>query len=542
MNKFYPLVFLVLLLSLFSASAYVISFNASQTSYHCYGGWLNQTYAHDNLFTTYAHTLPGSAGFCNFLYPSTPGYAAATGFIRTSFGEYANFSVPLSCWVNNRLNLSVVSTYDAVSNSTGVNCLNSSGSLQSLYQNGAGDDVGSKTRFYELQTEINYSGASGCPANPADPIYANDDFSYTDSTDTCGWQNAPVTSIYPTGGQLCFNGSLATQRMSFYLGGQGHTYGSQVFTEEFDLTLSNESVFLEKSLGFSPLGLDWLKGYVFDFQNSGGTISVSYLEITPNGTTSMSLCSGCFLPGVSTHVKVVIYGPEADTYSVLNTTSGLVQAIQPNSISVKIGNGSLHFNIPFLEENPGTELLPRYANFDIYQGRFCTDNYIIFSGTINAPLDEINNTNDPFLQVGESCAEDWECFTKLCNYLHLCDRKGFLAPCVSNVECQSGVCTNGKCTKPSLWTTIDQTKTDTAGNDEATNNLVSIIIALVISIALMVVCWRLGAGELSAVAGGVNFIIAMFFFTLGGWLSPFILIGLVIVMVLVIVFGVILRQ
>lgn len=543
MKKLYPIIlFLFFMLAVSGLAAGLVTFNASQTQFLCYGGWQNRAYATDELFVTAAYTLPGNAGLCNFYYPLILGFQNGYVLLKSSASEWAAPILPASCVVNGHINLTVVSSYNAVGDSVGVNCQNSTGT-QSIYSNGAGDDVGLKTQFFEMQVGINYTGFANCPQRGLDPIYAHDDFSYSDATDFCFWDNKPFKPVYTTNGQLCFNGTAGSESLNYWIGGQGNLYSGDVFTQEYDLSLANESVFMENSLKFSPLANgDFRKSYVIDFQNSGGQISGQFIQFIGNFSTAMHLCSSCFQPNAMAHIKISVYGPQAMSFTALNSSSGMVEAIQPNSISVQINGGGLIFNIPLLEPNSDYGLLPRSASFDIYQGRFCIDNYVLYAGLINSPSEEVNNTGIPFLQVGESCSVNWQCFTNLCNYLGICDRKGFLAACSASYECQSGKCANDKCTKPTIWQSVDQSKTDIAGNDLATNNLVSIIISILAGVALMVSVYRMGGGTMAAVAGGATFLISMFFCALGGWLSPFILIGLVVVLVLLVVFGVILRQ
>jgi len=88
---------------------------------------------------------------------------------------------------------------------------------------------------------------------------------------------------------------------------------------------------------------------------------------------------------------------------------------------------------------------------------------------------------------------------------------------------------------------VNQVKDGAVGDDSVTNNIISFIVS--IGLALLVAGGLLyfGAGVLSLIAGGVVCVLSMFMFAQMGWLSPFILIGLIIVLILLVFFGIIMR-
>jgi hypothetical protein len=114
--------------------------------------------------------------------------------------------------------------------------------------------------------------------------------------------------------------------------------------------------------------------------------------------------------------------------------------------------------------------------------------------------------------------------------------------CTSNAQCLSGTCANSKCNVPSLWQLIDASKTQFAGNDGNTNNILSLILAIMLGIGAAVVIASLAGGVMvAALAGASIFAAFIVFFTIVGWLSPFILIGIIIISALVITLSIILK-
>ena len=132
---------------------------------------------------------------------------------------------------------------------------------------------------------------------------------------------------------------------------------------------------------------------------------------------------------------------------------------------------------------------------------------------------------------GSPCEDDSDCEDGLkCEY-GICSKLGFNEGCSSNDDCISGSCINGKCTKPSLWQGIDASKNQQFGDDTSTNNLLSIIIILFVSalIGFYILVW----------AGLISFFILTVFFTLVGWLTPFFIVGVLLIGVIILVITII---
>lgn len=413
-------------------------------------------------------------------------------------------------------------------------CSNTTTGALPLYANLTDNSFGGSGHKYYIDSfqfsDRNFSVS--CLPKPAIPIFAFDDFSYNTYVDSCYWYPSPATNILPSNGQLCYNAAANTQAFKYYLSGEGNFYGHDTFTETFDLSLTN-TAYLEKELSAVLLNGGSRKIYTLDFFSIGTDTYVQYLYMVNSTTALGSLCANCWNPNISNQVKITTYNYDASGYTVLNKSSNTFQAVQPNTFSVQINNGTIYFNLPIITPSADNSNIPDFATWYIDGGEFCLDNYKLYSGILEtAQQTQLNGT--PYLQVGEKCSVNWECFTGLCNYLGSCDKKGNRAACVNNFECLSGVCRNSFCTKPTLWQLTDTVKTDIVGSDTATNNLMSIVISLVISIIVAVMVFNMGAGIIGAAAGGMVFVLALFFFTMVGWLSPFILIGLIIVIILLI--------
>jgi hypothetical protein len=109
---------------------------------------------------------------------------------------------------------------------------------------------------------------------------------------------------------------------------------------------------------------------------------------------------------------------------------------------------------------------------------------------------------------------------------------------VEDYECISGDCVNGKCSDPGLALMLNATKNSLIGTDTDSGMMVSLLITLGVTITILFLV-RSMAGM--AIAIPVFFVMVLFF-TLIGWMPPYILIisifGGLIVVVLAIVLGV----
>ena len=142
--------------------------------------------------------------------------------------------------------------------------------------------------------------------------------------------------------------------------------------------------------------------------------------------------------------------------------------------------------------------------------------------------------------IGEPCLTDAGCLVGKCLF-GTCVLRGYLEPCSYDVECMSQRCLNNKCTKPSAWQLIDTAKTDIAGNDDNTNNLLALFLSTAFGVFVaIVIAGFTGAAVIAAGVGALVFMGFLVFFTFVGWLSAFILLGVIIMMALIITLYIIL--
>ena len=140
--------------------------------------------------------------------------------------------------------------------------------------------------------------------------------------------------------------------------------------------------------------------------------------------------------------------------------------------------------------------------------------------------------------TGYPCTSDDQCFSGYC-INGVCEPAPEGYECNLDSQCLSGLCLNHKCTRPSLWQLTNQSKKEMWGDDAHTNNLLSIIFAIVLSGMIIFG----GRGHIfSIVLAGGAFYACVIFFGLVGWLSKWLVfvlfvIPIFIAIALMILFG-----
>ena len=104
--------------------------------------------------------------------------------------------------------------------------------------------------------------------------------------------------------------------------------------------------------------------------------------------------------------------------------------------------------------------------------------------------------------------------------------------CDADSECLSGSCENNLCTDMDIWTKIDASKTQLFGDSSGANNFVSLFF-------ILGGAFGLGLMTLNALLPIIWIVLATIGFTILGWLSPFILVGLFLIGLVVVVLGVV---
>lgn len=130
--------------------------------------------------------------------------------------------------------------------------------------------------------------------------------------------------------------------------------------------------------------------------------------------------------------------------------------------------------------------------------------------------------------TGDPCETNSNCKLGVCE-LGYCKLAVGRQYCDQQADCLSGVCRNNLCTKAGLWRTVDDGKTQNFGDDNDTNNFLAITLMLIIS-GMIIAGTRSFTGVL--ISSGA-FIVLAIFFTIVGWLSAFILLGIFIVMLII---------
>ena len=290
---------------------------------------------------------------------------------------------------------------------------------------------------------------------------------------------------------------------------------------DYDMDGSNEACILIKVGGTEV----WLQCYKSSLLMSDGDIRVNYSGLIGN-------------------VSNFVLADFVSTKSVLGiaTREGI---FYPNDQVYSTGLDA-DFGYPIITFRDVNSLIPMYIIVDDEVGYIITSfnvtavicgngicEYWAGETELSCPEDCYEDYEDEEgeFREGSPCETDDDCADGLkCEY-GICTKLGFNEECTSDDDCISGSCINGRCTKPSLWQGIDKSKDQMMGDDTNTNNLLSIIIMLIVSglIGYYFVVW-----------GGIAslFILAIFF-TMVGWLSGFILVGLLIVGVIALVFGLI---
>jgi len=136
--------------------------------------------------------------------------------------------------------------------------------------------------------------------------------------------------------------------------------------------------------------------------------------------------------------------------------------------------------------------------------------------------------------TGSGCSVNSDCESGKCQG-GFCVLKSDGEPCISNSQCISGECTNDKCAKTPLWDKIDYLKDESYGDDSNSNNLIAILLMCFISGLLVVSVAQHGGGIFAGVIGVLSFVTLAIFFTIVGWLSPFILLGIFFIGLVIIV-------
>lgn len=126
--------------------------------------------------------------------------------------------------------------------------------------------------------------------------------------------------------------------------------------------------------------------------------------------------------------------------------------------------------------------------------------------------------------VGDPCTDDLNCSTGKCSLDGYCRKQSGNADCISDYQCISNYCVNGKCTKPTLFENIDTAVKEGTGDDPSSLNFLSFILLIGLC-ALPIIAGGAFGGFWGSIAG--FFLGAIWYFGFGfflvaiGYLSAF---------------------
>lgn len=153
--------------------------------------------------------------------------------------------------------------------------------------------------------------------------------------------------------------------------------------------------------------------------------------------------------------------------------------------------------------------------------------------TIDNILISSTGANTSLTDTGYPCSSDAMCASGKCEY-GSCVLKQAGESCTYSNQCASNDCYNGLCTKPSLSQNLNRAVDENFGSDSMTLNIISLFLMIGIPAAIIIAA---GGASVAVLFSIVVFIVLGFGFTLMGWLSPFITLGIVVVSLIVTVFA-----
>jgi len=406
--------------------------------------------------------------------------------------------------------------------------------------------------FYEQAVNLTTSDIGPCPPPAVYPVLLNDSFDYYGTLNHCNWNPLPYgLELTPENNQFCYDGS---QGSILYYQDFFSTTQQRIISSEFDLNVSwigVNSGYAEKRLAWNNLHdngggsftiMDTIPGWDLvwyaDGSVEGRNLHSHIYAYLPDPETNGSfyyqeICQDCFTLGEMTHYKIMDFNHLASGYTYLDASDNLIHNIPPNSVVLYVNNNGAGYLMPSLGKTyPSADLwVPEGVSWSLAQNKVCIDNELDYAGYPTSP--EAVPVNNGTRQIRQSCSQNSDCITQFCQ-LGICEAKGFNEACSNDVECLSKKCSGGKCDKPSFWQIIDSAKTDLFGNDEISNNAVALLISFVVFVIIFGLSIYLGQMGTGLIVGGGAFIALCIFFTIAGWLSPFILFGEILIIAAVV--------
>jgi len=237
------------------------------------------------------------------------------------------------------------------------------------------------------------------------------------------------------------------------------------------------------------------QGFVLvDLDNTASTMAIVtatgvYYE---NGTTIQPI----YLTGITDSiardgVPITLFSDVAGNVGVAYSDNDITMIIKQPSINILCGDGTCQ---------------------SLENALTCP----VDCGSATGTPSTINTTGDP-------CITDDNCFSGKCQ-AGFCVLQLSGGECYADSQCLSGSCINNKCSKASYWSLVDAGKTETMGDDTPTNNFVSLFFMIFVPLSIL---W-IGKNVMAVIMATGVFIVLGFFFAIVGWLSAWIIFGLII--------------
>lgn len=287
----------------------------------------------------------------------------------------------------------------------------------------------------------------------------------------------------------------------------------------------------------------------FNLSELGRTIielgfNVGENDTNKTGTSRSILTMRC---GASDNAFTISRAETTDRLSLLNLRPLGSNCENTNQL-IKTGN---YTNTVLIDLNPPANSYSLYVNGDSSgcsivtlgsdSGSECFDGLLLQlhdeldKGMEHEVFDYINvyhtqATYNSTYSVGDPCTDDADCITGKCMYGE-CVYKGAREGCTYDYECRSGECVDGLCRKASTSELMTASKNELFGSDSATANIISLFI--IIGLMLVVIIYGRSIGAVF-IAGGIGVTLS-FFFAFLGWLSVWIVMGQILVMLVILV-------
>jgi hypothetical protein len=406
--------------------------------------------------------------------------------------------------------------------------------------------------------------------NHDDLIYAVP-YSYSDANYRYGYIRYGIYDVYNKNNILSVQNVLEDQRAVASYGEDSYTSVNLALVKT-GLSSSNYKIYIKAHHYYLSSGQYYqiTSNYVF---NTAGDILFQPNDFTANGNKTQSNivftdfnydgfiepcllnfnALKCYNSAFVNLVTVSNYITNSDFISMAKYTNSTYMAVIAkdsiyefnSSEAWKIYNLSYNkfdYEMPLsliAKGNYSNDLFAVYKTFiDMYQLKsnvvVCGDNVCSqFETALICPEDCFIGTavNTTKLNPTVPCVNNSQCLSGQC-IDYRCSYLSVNQVCSVDTQCLSTACTNGKCEQSSLSQNLNQAKNEWFGYDDMTANIIALCITLVMTLVIVVVVVMIsGSGVISGVSGFIVFASNLVFWTFFGWLNPFILFSIVILIV-----------